>query len=124
MKFLHLSTRILARCLAIVLLGMLVLIMAVLLVTRAHGEQLLSVQTGSMAPTLQPGDAVVVEPVQPSDLRPGDVISYQSPRSAQLIITHRLVSIDRRSGWLTTEGDALHTPDPTFAPRLLVGRVI
>ena len=89
---------------------------------RLQGCQLLSVQTASMLPAVRPADVLVVAPVLPSRLHAGDIISYRNPRDPNVIISHRLTSIDRDTGWLTTEGDALHSPDPAFPPRLLIGR--
>jgi signal peptidase I len=106
-----------------VLLGLLLVSAVGLLLLRVQGEQLLSVQTGSMEPVLYPGDAVIVEPLNRRSLEPDIIVSYRSPRAPGLIITHRLVAIDPHSGWLTTEGDALESPDPEFSPRLVIGRV-
>lgn len=93
-----------------------------LAVIQLQGHKLLSVQTASMLPTIRPGDALIVKPSRPSQLRPGEVISYHNPRHPNIIISHRLVSIDPKTGWLTTVGDALHSPDPSFPPYLLVGQ--
>jgi len=117
------STLIIGRCLAVVLLSLSLTSVAGLMYTRAHGERLLSVQTGSMEPVLYPGDAVLIEKTSGQHLRSGEIITYQSPRAPGLTITHRLVNIDSHSGWLTTEGDALDSPDPAFPPRQVIGQV-
>lgn len=95
-----------------------------LLAIKLEGGQVLSVQTGSMEPVLRPGDAVIVRAAGTRSLRTGDIVSYQSPRASQVVITHRLVSVSPVNGWLITKGDALAAPDPAFPPRRLVGRVI
>lgn len=87
-----------------------------------RGQQLLSVQTASMVPAFRPGDALIVEPVSISSLHIGDIISYQSPRDTGVIISHRLIAIDKGTGELITAGDVLHTPDQPFPPRQVVGR--
>lgn len=92
-----------------------------LLSLRAHGTRLLSVQTASMAPIFRPGDALIVGPVEAQSLHVGDIVSYQSPRWPT-VITHRLIAIDQRTGWLTTAGDALHSPDQAFPPSQILGR--
>lgn len=89
-----------------------------------RGCKLMSVQTASMLPAIRPGDALVVAPVSVGQLGLGDIISYQSPRNPSVIISHRLVAIDKRTGWITTAGDALPVPDPKFPSRLVVGRAI
>jgi signal peptidase I len=90
---------------------------------RLQGYRLLSVQTASMLPAIRPGDAVLVRRTKANQLQPGQVISYTSPRNHAVVISHRLVAIDQRTGWLTTQGDALHTLDPSFPPDLVVGQV-
>ena len=115
--------RSLGKHLGYAMLILIVMIAASLVGLRLHGEKFLTVQTASMQPVFKPGDAVLVREVSSGSLRVGDIISYTSPRDARLVITHRLLRIDSRTGWLTTGGDALHSTDPTFPPRLLLGRV-
>ena len=93
-----------------------------LLYWRAHGQQVMSIQTGSMVPTFRPGDGLIVRPVNPNNLQVGEVISYHSLAENTVVISHRLRGIDPASGWLITQGDALSQPDPTFPPRLVVGQ--
>lgn len=95
-----------------------------LAVLHAQGQRLLSVQTGSMIPAFRPGDALIIGPVRPNQLHIGDIISYQNPREPRVVITHRLTAIDKQTGWLTTSGDALHSPDPAFSEHLLIGRAM
>jgi len=85
--------------------------------------QVLSVQSGSMAPLINKGDAVVVEPVGANPVQVNDVISYHSPQDPKVVITHRVQSVDRQTGLVTTKGDANTTADPPFAASLVVGRV-
>ncbi len=91
---------------------------------KIWGGQLLSVQTASMSPTIQPKDAVIVKPTPADELHVGDIISYHSPNQPKMVITHRVISIDRQARQLITAGDALHTKDPSFSEQLLVGRVV
>jgi signal peptidase len=93
-----------------------------LIILHARGERLLSVQTASMVPTFRPGDAIIVQPVSPSSLRAGDIVSYRSPRDPGVVISHRLIEVNQPAGRLVTAGDALHTPDQPFLPLLVVGR--
>jgi signal peptidase len=111
------------RSLLVALTVWLVASAATLMVMASRHDRLLSVQTASMVPTFRPGDAVIVQPVRLKQLRPGEVISYQSSENARLVISHRLVRINRQNGWLTTAGDALPTPDPAFPPSQLIGQV-
>ena len=95
-----------------------------LLVMRWQGDRLLTVQSASMTPVFKPGDAVVVNEVATKSIKPGDIISYVSPQDPSLIITHRLLSIDSKTGWLTTAGDANNVKDSAFPPRFVIGKVI
>jgi len=86
------------------------------------GAKLLSVQTGSMVPTFKPGDALLIRQSPASQLKPGQIISYHNPRNPNLTITHRLISINPKTSWLTTAGDARRTADASFPPWLVTGR--
>jgi signal peptidase I len=85
--------------------------------------KLLSVDSGSMAPTVAEGDAVVIRSVNPLDISKDDIISYRSPEDASLIITHRVLLVDPLTGQLITKGDANSSLDPTFSSSEIVGRV-
>ncbi len=88
-----------------------------------QGGRIKSVQTGSMSGTVNQGDAVLLRPLQFQQLVVGDIVNYQSPINHNVSITHRIVSIDRKNGWLVTKGDSLQQNDPIFPKRLLTGRV-
>ncbi len=88
-----------------------------------RGDQLLSVQTGSMVPTFYPGDAVVTNRVALEKLSVGDIVAYQNPKDIKVIVSHRLVGINYKTGKLITEGDALDLQDVPFPVSLVVGRV-
>lgn len=100
-----------------------VLAVGLLWLWRTPAVRVLSVQSGSMAPLIHKGDAVVVEPVRANPVQVNDVVSYHSPQDARLVITHRVQSIDRQTGMVTTKGDANATTDPPFAESLILGRV-
>ena len=115
----------------IVDLGLIVLIGIVLLgIVLAKGVPLTGRQSivvggGSMEPSIGVGSAIVVRPVEPSDLAVGDVVSMQVG-PGRTTYTHRVVAIvDRADGrWIRTQGDANPTPDPTLvAAGDVIGRV-
>jgi signal peptidase I len=76
-----------------------------------------TVLTGSMKPTFNPGDMIVVSPEPMRDLRVGDVITFQVPTDGHPVETHRIVSITNPGAEpiVTTKGDANTTPDPWHA---------
>ncbi len=66
------------------------------------------VVSGSMVPTLRPGDVVVVSPVKAGDvgkLTPGKVILVSDPAHPGQLLSHRLVGFTTE-GNLITKGDA------------------
>ena len=79
----------------------------------------LTVTSDSMRPLLRVGDGVVVQPIDPHALQPGDVIVV---RRGGDWITHRLVTVDER-GW-HTHGDNTRCGDEAASAAQIVGRVI
>ena len=97
----------------------------VLAPTVVLGWQPVTIISGSMAPAIQPGHVVVVEPYGGQDLGPGTVVTY---RDADLdrLVTHRIAAVDE-DGTITTRGDANAVDDPTplTADRIVgVGRLV
>ena len=84
--------------------------------------KLLNVQTGSMTPTFRPADALILQKMPASKLKPGMIVSYKSSRNPNELVTHRVVTIGTKG--FQTKGDALTRPDPAVHNSLLVGRVI
>ncbi|ARJ05196.1 hypothetical protein GCM10010988_02560 [Cnuibacter physcomitrellae] len=86
--------------------------------------------TGSMTPTLPTGSAAIVQQVEASELRIGDVVTVPKPDSG-IPVTHRIVDMavvegspDERA--LTLKGDANDIVDPvtytvTGAQRVIAG---
>jgi signal peptidase I len=73
-----------------------------------------AVLSGSMAPTIQTGSLVILQPVAPDQLRVGDVITFNPPSRPDLLITHRIIAIENTSQGpeFTTRGDANVAADP------------
>jgi len=94
---------------------------------RLHGERLLVVTSGSMAPRIAAGDAVVIRPLAATELRVGQVVTFQAPESDRYT-THRIVAIlqrylvkdpgpgDHPQYFIRTQGDSNRTPDPNLTP--------
>lgn len=91
---------------------------------RVENIQILSVQTGSMAPVLAPGDAVVIHQAAVEQLAAGDIISFYDPADAAVVVTHRIVELRTVGGSpaIITQGDANPTADQALDPSLLIGR--
>ncbi len=69
----------------------------------------------SMEPTIPLYSVIVVEPVDPGDLRRGDVITYEQPDVPGRKVTHRVVGVERSesgSPVFRTKGDNNDARDP------------
>ena len=66
------------------------------------------VQSGSMAPTLRPGDAIVARTVSPDEVGVGDVVTFRDPSRQGMLVTHRVVERKREGAEFSfvTRGDA------------------
>ncbi|MCP2031442.1 signal peptidase I [Okibacterium sp. HSC-33S16] len=89
------------------------LIVGFVLVPRLTGSTPYTVLTGSMRPTMPPGTTVVVKPLAFSDIRVGDVITYQLRSGEPEVVTHRVIGINITGDGvrLETQGDANPIPD-------------
>jgi signal peptidase I len=71
------------------------------------------VLTGSMQPTINPGDIVITAPVTRVEPKIDDVAAYQARRfdgAPVGVFTHRIIDGDGESGWIL-KGDNNPTPD-------------
>ena len=77
-----------------------------------------------MQPTIREGEAITVEPVEPSRLTRGDIILYRSDRG---VLAHRIVGIKRRKGEETifrVRGDAWGSSDESVESKRVAGKVV
>lgn len=99
---------------------------AFLVVPRLLGWEVVTVLTGSMAPTYPADTALAVRPVDPREVRAGDVIAFVAADDLPLV-THRVVAVDHGGGQLSfvTKGDANDDVDTETVPASAVrGRVV
>ena len=83
-------------------------------VPEIFGKIVLKIQTDSMSPTFDSGDSIIVEPVDPSTLREGDIISYWTIIDGNRVLnTHRIIEIYDGGDHLifSTKGDNNNTAD-------------
>jgi signal peptidase I len=78
------------------------------------GWQAVALVSGSMSPLFNPGDVVVAEPYDGSQLEPGTVIVFHAPGSGE-ITTHRIVGV-HGDGSYRTKGDANGISDSSPVP--------
>ena len=73
-----------------------------------------TVRTGSMVPTLNVGDLIVVQGIPFSEVNNSEIIVFHSPYDYSTLIVHRVVGIETHQNqtYFSTKGDANGGPDP------------
>lgn len=113
----------------------LILLIAVLALQRFSnnkiaigGYRAFNVATGSMIPTYQIGDVLIVKEVNPDELKEGDPVSYlgKSGSFAGKIVTHRIIKIEETENGKVfhTKGDNNDSEDPLIKGDQIYGKVI
>ena len=77
----------------------------------------------SMWPTIQPGDAITVEPATATEIKLKDIVLY---RTGRRVIGHRVVRIETRNGErvLLARGDAGRGAGEPVAVQQILGKVV
>ena len=89
------------------------------------GNKFFIVLTGSMSPSIEVGDLVLVKNVNPEDINQNDVITFASS-SSDNITTHRVKEVLNEENNISyiTQGDANNAEDPIpVESELLLGKV-
>jgi len=81
------------------------------------GYSIFSTKTGSMSPTIEKGDIVLVK--IGADAQENDIITYKSENA---FITHRIIEIDGES--VVAKGDNNNTEDKAIQKDAIIGKVI
>lgn len=107
-------------------IALIVVAAVVMTVPRLMGGATLTILTGSMQPTLNPGDVIAVVPVADADLRLGDVVTFQPVSGDPTLVTHRLVDIDSSTATpvFVTRGDANSADDAPIIGDQIQGRML
>ena len=100
-------------------ISMLVMVAAALIIVvpAAVDGMPLTVLSGSMRPTYEPGDLVVIRHKDRQDIRIGEIITYQVRSGESELVTHRVIgrqSSTDNSIAFRTQGDANKLPDATL----------
>jgi signal peptidase len=98
-----------AFLLLVIALGVLVVV-----IPKMVGGIPLTVLTSSMIPHFPPGTLVIDRPIDPAELRIGDVATYQIVSGKPGVITHRIISISSSTDGTKTfqfKGDNNSVPD-------------
>jgi signal peptidase len=91
----------------------------------AGANQSYVVLSGSMEPTISPGDVILASEVDPAAIETGDVITFERPGESTPT-THRVVEVTERDGEraFLTKGDANENVDQAAIPASQVeGRI-
>lgn len=118
MKILRFIGNILSNALIIVLF---IGVISILFIKITGGSTYV-VQTGSMEPTLQPGDLVITKTIQPEEYIIGDIALTQPYSDKDTFVTHRIV--DKTDNSWITKGDNNNTTDEPLVAEQLRGKVI
>ena len=103
-----------ARC----LLGTLALLLALSVLPALAGWQTSVVMSGSMEPTLVPGDVTLVRPVDPAAIGVGDIVLVDDPDQLGTLRMHRVDEL--AGGQLRLRGDASPDADVSLVDRSAV----
>lgn len=123
------------------LVALLLGIAALFWLVRQEGWLIQTVATGSMEPTIPTGSVIVSRPVDPGDVRLGDVLVFRSPSGAlvsggddgvfqateAMLITHRVVGVEPDGDEVAfrTRGDGIAEADPWLVtPDLVRARYV
>jgi signal peptidase len=81
------------------------------------------VASGSMKPTLNQGDMVIIISTPPPTIKIGDIIQY---RASDMIVIHRVIDKYEASGilWFITKGDSNNAPDDPISANQVIGRAV
>ncbi len=71
------------------------------------------IDTGSMRPTLNPGDVAILTSEHIADLAPGQIVAFHPPGEPRLTVIHRVFSLHRtpNGAIIQTKGDANNATD-------------
>lgn len=108
---------------------LLLFIALIVILHFVFGFQYVVILTDSMEPNINPNDIVITKPVDPDQLRVGDVVMYKiTIGNATYRITHRIVEIRTEPDgdhYFVTKGDNREYSDPwRVYPEDIVGRVV
>jgi signal peptidase len=115
-----------ARTATSLVAGLVVALVAGYAALLVVGYKPVAVYSGSMAPKLGVGSLAVDRPIDASDVRVGDVITFPDPYLKGRLVTHRVVQIvqTKKGPAYRTKGDANVSRDPwTIRLDGRVGRV-
>lgn len=106
--------RLAASAAALMVLTISLLFVLLAMAPRLGAYATFAVLSPSMEPAIRVGAIVIVTPVDPGAIHPGDVLTATSPAPPFETVTHRVVAVagTGQDTAFTTRGDANGAPDP------------
>ncbi|MFW5948181.1 MAG: signal peptidase I [Halolamina sp.] len=103
---------------SVVLLVALVVTVVVAFPSIVGADHSYVVLSGSMQPTIEAGDVVVVAETPPDRIESGDVMAFDRTEGDDKRTTHRVIEVVERDGerYFRTKGDANEEPDTHLVP--------
>lgn len=77
---------------------------------KLMGWNMFYIESASMAPKYPVNTLIIVQTVEPEEIEVGDVVTYILNKD-NVLVTHRVTSIDYSNKTFTTKGDANNTED-------------
>ena len=109
------------------LLVVVILLAALLIVVpKIAGATPLTILTSSMEPGFPPGTLIYVLPIEPDDVRIGDIVTYQIRSGYPDLITHRVISIsstEEGESSFILQGDNNGAADQPIKPEQIQARL-
>ena len=86
---------------------------AVAIAVQVFGFQMTRVLSPSMVPTFDPGDLVIIRPIDTTDLKVGDIPMLPDADDPTAQYVHRIIQTSAQGSevWVVTKGDANDAPD-------------
>jgi signal peptidase len=119
------AKRITAKHITYAVMAFLVGLVILLALSPVIGVRFDTILSGSMTPSINVGDLIIVAPHSAGDLEVGDIIVFHSPFGGTLVC-HRIIAIEETGDTLVfhTKGDNNEDPDPfTIQSDSIVGKV-
>ena len=89
------------------------------------GYRFYNVLTPSMQPAFKPGDMIFVKLTNPSDVKIGDIVTFNPSPKSTAFLTHRVVNLlpadESQPARMVTKGDSNNTEDPPVGLSAVIG---
>lgn len=111
--------------LATLIIALIVALCLVIMLPRVFGYEVYGILSGSMLPNYPIGSIIYVDQVDASEIKVGDVITFNMAADSNVVATHRVVEINSEEETFTTKGD--NNDDVDSSPvsfQRLIGRVV